>query len=100
MGYIEEQYELYKENRDAVDPSLIELFDKHGAPDRTKFSKGSSLPASEEVSSVGDIKKLTSAMRLVEAIRRFGHLEADIYPVGRVNRETKLVDPDPYGLSE
>ncbi|HLS08320.1 2-oxoglutarate dehydrogenase E1 component [Lentibacillus sp.] len=100
MGYIEEQYELYKENRDAVDPSLIELFDKHGAPDRTKFSKGSSLPASEEVSSVGDIKKLTSAMRLVEAIRRFGHLEADIYPVGRVNRETKLVDPDTYGLSE
>ncbi|HLR62080.1 MAG TPA: 2-oxoglutarate dehydrogenase E1 component [Lentibacillus sp.] len=101
MGYIEEQYELYKEDRDAVDPSLIELFDKHGAPDWTKSAQSPSRTAvSEPVSPTTDIKKLTSAMRLVEAIRRFGHLEADIYPVGHDGRSTDMVDPDTYGLSE
>src|SRR5699024_5403092 len=37
----------------------------------------------------------------VEAIRRFGHLEADIYPVGlQKERSTELVDLKTYDLTE
>ncbi|GAB4073883.1 2-oxoglutarate dehydrogenase E1 component [Barrientosiimonas marina] len=100
MGYIEEQYELYKENSDAIDPSLKELFDKHGSPVQVQSSQGTSQELQQSSLSTGDVKKLTSAMKLVEAIRRFGHMEADIYPVGRDERDSNLVDPETYGLSE
>lgn len=100
MGYIEEQYELYKEDREAVDPSLKELFEEHGAPDWVRSTQPAADEPAQSESSIGNVKKLTSAMRLVEAIRRFGHLEADIYPVGRDERETNLVNPETYNLSE
>src|SRR5690625_3093155 len=46
------------------------------------------------------MEKVTSAIKLVEAIRRHGHLEADIYPVGKENSKNALLDPQTYGLSE
>ncbi|RWZ55319.1 2-oxoglutarate dehydrogenase E1 component [Halobacillus fulvus] len=100
MGYIEEQYEVYENDPSAVDSTLKEMFDQHGAPDwmeagSTKQVNGSAAPSS------GDVAKITSAMKLVEAIRRHGHLQADIYPVGGFDRgETNLLDPETYGLSE
>ncbi|SFE00864.1 2-oxoglutarate dehydrogenase E1 component [Lentibacillus persicus] len=100
MGYIEEQYELYKENHEAVDPSLRKLFEEHGAPEWLRSSQKSGEEPAQSESPIGNVKKLTSAMRLVEAIRRFGHLEADIYPVGRDERETNLVNPETYNLTE
>ncbi|WP_163971397.1 2-oxoglutarate dehydrogenase E1 component [Oceanobacillus halotolerans] len=98
MGYIEEQYELYKEDPNAVDPSLKEIFEQHGAPDWMYQSESQVQGTSK--SAINDVKKLTSAMKLVEAIRRFGHLEADIYPVGKKNRESDLIDPKTYGLTD
>lgn len=100
MGYVEEQYELYKEDPNLVDQSIKQMFDRHGAPEwLTKPS--SSVQGEPQGTSIKDIKKLTSAMKLVEAIRRFGHLEADIYPVGpQEERKSPLVEPQSYGLSE
>ncbi|MFC0300640.1 2-oxoglutarate dehydrogenase E1 component [Virgibacillus soli] len=100
MGYVEEQYELYKVDPQAVDPSIKEIFDQYGAPiwmhqRQISMQEGSAVP------SENDVKRLTSAMKLVEAVRRFGNLEANIYPVGRnKNRESSLVDPNTYGLTE
>ncbi|GGB55836.1 2-oxoglutarate dehydrogenase E1 component [Virgibacillus dakarensis] len=100
MGYIEEQYDLYKEDPEAIDSSLRELFEQHGAPNWTHYTNGAA-ETSAASPSISDVKKLTSAMKLVEAIRRYGHLEADIYPVGRdKNRKSDIVNPKTYGLSE
>ena len=100
MGYVEEQYDLYKKDPNAVDPSVKELFDQYGAP--VWFSgNGVAEQAVSEGTSIKDVKKLTSAMKLVEAIRRFGHLEADIYAVGvHKERKTHLIEPKNYGLNE
>ncbi|WP_077624425.1 2-oxoglutarate dehydrogenase E1 component [Sediminibacillus massiliensis] len=99
MGYIEEQYDKYKEDSSAVDPTLKEMFDQHGAPQWMRQTGEKEQLVSAETSTK-DIKKLTSTMKLVEAIRRYGHLEADIYPVGKdKDRKTPLVDPDSYGLT-
>ncbi|MFD2042841.1 2-oxoglutarate dehydrogenase E1 component [Ornithinibacillus salinisoli] len=99
MGYVEEQYELYKEDPQAVDPSIKELFDQHGAPDWL-YQTNNTVQQDSQSTSINDVKKLTSAWKLVEAIRRFGHLEADIYPVGlQRERTSELVDPKTYGLS-
>jgi 2-oxoglutarate dehydrogenase E1 component len=98
MGYVEEQYDLYKRDPEAVDPSIKKMFDQHGAP--VWLSQEESIQATSQTNSINDVKKLTSAMKLVEAIRRYGHLEADIYPVGNMKeRESDLVDPEAYGIS-
>ncbi|WP_164669650.1 2-oxoglutarate dehydrogenase E1 component [Virgibacillus doumboii] len=100
IGYIEEQYDLYKEDPEAVDPSFKEMFDQYGSPVWLSQSERTAQPASQSAPSTNDIKKLTSAMKLVEAIRRFGHLDADIYAVGSRERSTELIDPKTYGLTE
>src|SRR5699024_4517317 len=98
-GYIEEQYDLYKEDPNAVDSSLKDIFAQYGAPVWLEQPTSSAFEG-EQAASI-DVKKLTSAMKLVEAIRHFGHLEADIYPVGlEKERNTDLVDPKTYGLTE
>lgn len=98
MGYVEEQYDMYKEDPASVDPTIKEMFEQHGAPEWL-FQTDDAQPISQE-NSINDVKKLTSAMKFVEAIRRFGHLEADIYPVGQEERTSNLVDPGTYGLTE
>ncbi|MDL4840403.1 2-oxoglutarate dehydrogenase E1 component [Aquibacillus rhizosphaerae] len=99
MGYLEEQYDTYLENPEAVDASIRAMFDDHGAPEWLDQT-GKNEKTVSYTTSTKDIKKLTSAMKLVEAIRRYGHLEADIYPVGLdKNRKSPLIDPKTYGLT-
>src|SRR5699024_6690330 len=101
MGYVEEQYELYKDNPEAVDPTLKEMCDYHGDPERTdnlktiRASIGNGNGFSKE-----DVRKITAANKCIDAIRRFGHLEADIYPVGKKNEESNLLNPERYGITE
>ncbi|WP_258871382.1 thiamine pyrophosphate-dependent enzyme, partial [Halobacillus trueperi] len=100
MGYIEEQFEQYENDPSAVDPSLKEIFDEHGAPewmgsDTVTETNGSASPSER------DIAKITSALKLAEAIRRHGHLQANIYAVGSDERpKTNLLELETYGLQE
>ncbi|MDX8045648.1 2-oxoglutarate dehydrogenase E1 component [Gracilibacillus sp. S3-1-1] len=101
MGYVQEQYELYLEDKDSVDSSLKEMFDQYGAP--KEFAKGQQkeVASGTGLSSEISAKHVTSAIKLVEAIRRYGHLKADIYPVGSgVSSDTTLVDPGYYNLDK
>ncbi|MHA6251594.1 2-oxoglutarate dehydrogenase E1 component [Oceanobacillus sp. CAU 1775] len=98
-GYIEEQYELYRENSELVDASFREMFDTYGEPTWLYKSDGQSQAPSQMTEK--DMKKLTSALKYVEAIRRYGHTEADIYPVGGYKgEETTYLDVNTYGLTE
>jgi 2-oxoglutarate dehydrogenase E1 component len=98
MGYVEEQYEKFLEDPSSIDSSLRAIFEEYGAPEWLVNGEAVSV-GSQQLDF--DINKYAQAMKLVEAIRRHGHLEADIYPVGkRKNRYTPLVDPKTYGLKE
>ncbi|MBO1005346.1 2-oxoglutarate dehydrogenase E1 component [Pseudogracilibacillus auburnensis] len=99
MGYVEEQYELYKEDPTVVDPTLKAMFDKHGAPQWMDHTGLQNQQVSGEIST-NDVKKITSAMRYLDAIRRFGHLEADIYAVGGWDEKTNLLDPKTYNITD
>src|SRR5690625_447836 len=95
MGYVEEQYDLYIEAPEKVDPSIRDLFDQYGAP--VWFDDTNQVQViPQTTTSIDDVKNVTSAMKLVEAIRRYGHLEADIYAVGNFKTETALIDPETY----
>src|SRR5690625_4823783 len=96
LGYVEEQYELYKEAPENVDPSIKEMFDQHGAPN---WLSGRDV-SDQEKPFIKDVQKLTAAIQLVEAIRRYGHIEADIYPVGNKDGNSELIKHNTYNLSE
>ena len=99
MGYVEEQYELFKVEAEAVDPTLRDLFNKHGAPKWKDQAKTAQSTGTGELS-LEQVTKLTSAMKYAEAIRRYGHLEADIYAVGGWDEQTNLLDPATYNITE
>ncbi|MGJ9459271.1 2-oxoglutarate dehydrogenase E1 component [Oceanobacillus sp. CF4.6] len=100
MGYLEQQYELYKEDPEAIESSIKEIFDTYGAPAWLQSSNSADQTVTQSISEY-DVKKLTSAMKLVEAIRRYGHTEADIYPVGGYKGDiTELLNLETYDLSE
>ncbi|WP_077310411.1 2-oxoglutarate dehydrogenase E1 component [Terribacillus halophilus] len=98
MGYVEEQYDKYRQNPESVEASLKELFETHGEP-RLMQRQGEDAPSAQ--SAHAPIKKITAAIQLVEAIRRYGHLEADIYPVGGDNGESSvLTKMEDFDLTE
>ncbi|MFD1065786.1 2-oxoglutarate dehydrogenase E1 component [Oceanobacillus locisalsi] len=106
-GYLEQQYELYKEDPEQVESSIKSLFDTHGAPDwltgedAVRPVVNGQIASSEYVSENFDVTKLTSAMKLVEAIRRYGHTNADIYSVGGYkSAPSKMLDLEHYNLTE
>ena len=98
MGYVEEQYDLYKEDPNAVDPTLKAVFDEHGAPKWLDHT-GSEQHVGGEFST-NDVRKITAAMKYLDAIRRFGHLEADIYAVGGWDEKTNLLDAKTYNITD
>ncbi|WP_078060082.1 2-oxoglutarate dehydrogenase E1 component [Gracilibacillus timonensis] len=101
MGYVEEQYELYLGNKDSVDPSLKQMFDQYGAPEEIQAAVQTAGAGNKDFSANISAKQLTSAIKLVEAIRRYGHLKANIYPVGSgIHSDTSLVDPAQYNLNK
>ncbi len=97
MGYVEEQYDLYKEDPENVDSSVKDMFKQHGAPSWL-FDKDETQVVSSESSSF-DVRKITSAMKFIEAIRRYGHLEADIHAVGDEKESSPLVAMSTYDLT-
>src|SRR5699024_1168066 len=98
MGYVEEQYELFQEDPDSIDPSVKAMFEEHGAP-TWLFESGADSAKGEGIS-LQDIKKFSQTMKYIEAIRHQGHEEADIYAVGKRNGKSNLLDPATHGLSK
>lgn len=103
IGYVQQQYEIYKKDPEAVEPSIREIFEKYGSPEKLNQQniENSTNIATPNAPSNFDVKKLTSALKLVEAIRRYGHLEADIYPVYQhKDPMSHEIDPETYGITE
>src|SRR5690625_3574266 len=81
------------------DPRMAYVEEQYGAP-IWMYATKTTQATSESGTSIDDVKKLTSAIKFVEAIRRHGHLEADIYPVGKQASDSKLINQDTYELSD
>src|SRR5690625_3488423 len=98
IGYLEEQYEVYLETPNEVEPSIRRLFEQYGAPIWQGVEQKTDKVPSE--TSAADIKNVASTMKYIEAIRRYGHLEADIYPVGYFQQKSPVLSLETYGLTE
>ncbi len=99
LGYVMEQYELFLQSPDEVDHELASLFQQYGAPaveGVASSDTASLLPVVES----NKFEKVVRAIELADAIRAYGHLTADIYPLNNGPKDDARINPKSYGLSE
>lgn len=103
MGYVQEQYELFTLNPESVDAEYRTLFEQWGPPPEEELTyvnkKGNT--AAPEVADIHLLKKAVTTSELVQNIRKYGHLKANIDPLGTSEEmDTTLLSSKNYGLSE
>lgn len=89
-AYAQELYERYKENPDSVDAATREFFQNWTPPSEI-------APAAPETHHVG---KIVGAVNLAQAIREYGHLAAQLDPLGSSPRGDPALDPVTHGIQE
>lgn len=103
LAYFLDQYDLYREDPESVDPSIRELFEQWGAPpfmDPGAGPTGVQPPDTDPVFGL-DLKKVVAAERFAQHIRISGHLDAKLDPLGmREKDKTPHLDPAEFGLTE
>lgn len=103
FAYLLEKYEQYLEDPESVEEDVKNLFYNWGGPEQTATialdqvteKKGESF----ETSAL-NMRKMMSAVKLVEHIRTYGHLSANIYPLNTERDEEDLLNLSKYGLTE
>src|SRR5699024_5838929 len=81
-------------------PSLKEIFSTYGAPQWLTDKETPTVDQGFAEFSSKDARKLSAALKYVASIRRFGHLEADIFAVGNPGEKSSLLDPATYDLTD
>ena len=96
LGYVMEMYEQFKISPESVDPELAEMFRSYGAPTIEGAGQTTAMPAVP----TGDFGKVLAAYKLVDAIRAYGHLASDIYPLEDRPKDVTRLEVTYYGLTE
>jgi 2-oxoglutarate dehydrogenase E1 component len=93
-GYVQELYDKYRRDPASVDPETRELFETAGPPPAEDLKE-------PRVPDGVPIQKIVGAVNLTQAIRRYGHLAAQLDPLGL---RTPLGDPallaETHGVTE
>ena len=96
LGYVLEQYDLFLQSPEEVEPELAELFQAYGGP---VFADGQQPVATAAVTGTGDYKKVLAAVKLAESIREYGHLAADLYPLKNRQLDTSRIEESVFNLT-
>ncbi|MFJ7975431.1 2-oxoglutarate dehydrogenase E1 component [Peribacillus sp. JNUCC 23] len=103
LGYVLEQYDLFQQDPDSVDPELKNYFKIFGPPTVNTVPNQKTIVENQTaVVSSGDVlsmKKITSAVKLTENIRSYGHLAANINPLNEVALDNELLQLEKYELT-
>ncbi|NGP44008.1 2-oxoglutarate dehydrogenase E1 component [Bacillaceae bacterium SIJ1] len=101
LGYLEEQYDVYSSDPEAVESDLRELFDQWGPP---PAERPETPLVNGQASFAFDPEKVVAATKLVGNIRAYGHLSAQVYPFydqkSRLKKEKHALTPEDFGLTE
>ncbi|HLW80124.1 MAG TPA: 2-oxoglutarate dehydrogenase E1 component, partial [Terriglobia bacterium] len=83
-GYVAELYERYRRDPNSVDPATRRAFEHSPPPPsgltRAEAEAGGATAAT--LPGVHDVHKVVGAVNLAESIRKFGHLDARLDPLG------------------
>ncbi|MGH2537786.1 MAG: 2-oxoglutarate dehydrogenase E1 component [Candidatus Promineifilaceae bacterium] len=87
-GYVAELLERYHRDPAAVDDATRRFFEKWTAPEDGRLPAGA------------DVAKITATVNLAAAIREYGHLAAQLDPLGRPPPGDPALTPAYHGLTE
>ena len=94
-GYVLEQYEKYRKDPSSVDPETRALFETWTPP------ADDALTAAQPVDATGaSVQKIVGAVNLAESIRRYGHLAAQLDPLGSKPHGDPSLRPETHGVTE
>ena len=96
-GYVLELYERYRQNPESVDPETRKAFESWDAP--TEQSQPSTSAGADLGPSI-DIRKVVGAANLAECIRRYGHLAAQLDPLGSPPIGDPSLSPAAHGITD
>src|SRR5687767_9336449 len=89
-GYVAELYERYRQNPDSVDAATRQIFESWIPADQ----------AQQGTTSRPDIHVIVGAANLAECLRRYGHLAAQIDPLGSVPIGDPSLSPRAHGITD
>jgi 2-oxoglutarate dehydrogenase E1 component len=92
LGYVLELYEKYLSDPNSVDSSTRTYFENWIPPEEIQVSSGSLSPS--------QIEKIVGTVNLAESIRKFGHMNARLDPLGSQPRGDYSLLPASHGISE
>ncbi|BCS33442.1 2-oxoglutarate dehydrogenase E1 component [Luteitalea sp. TBR-22] len=92
-GYVLELYDRYRQDPTAVDAQTRAYFEQWTPPEPPSA-------ASTGQASTADLRAVVGAATLAESIRRYGHLAAQIDPLGSRPTGDPALDPQAHGITE
>ena len=103
LGYVLELYERYREDPEAVDERTRDFFERWGAPQVPGSNGHAAATAGAGVGAAGDaadVEKSVGASKFIRHIRDFGHMAAQLDPLGSEPPGDPTLDPSFYRISE
>ncbi len=96
-GYVFELYERYRQNPESVDPATRAAFDTW-----TPSDPGTPAAATGQAAQApaANLQAAVAAFNLAQAVRRYGHLAAEIDPLGSTPLGDPSLSPASYGISD
>src|SRR5688572_33299484 len=88
-GYVLELYEKYRENPASVDAGTREFFEQWRPPTEEPATARAGLP----------VLKAVGAVNLAQSIRRYGHLAAQLDPLGDPPPGDPSLMPETHGVT-
>ncbi|HZY66217.1 MAG TPA: 2-oxoglutarate dehydrogenase E1 component [Rubrobacteraceae bacterium] len=96
LGYVLELYEKYREDPDSVDEHTREFFETWSPP-----QVGANGSSSGGITEAGvDVDKVVGAAKFIRSIRDFGHMAAQLDPLGSEPPGDPTLDPAFHEISE
>ncbi|MBT2677916.1 2-oxoglutarate dehydrogenase E1 component [Bacillus sp. ISL-35] len=99
QGYVEELYELFLQDPNAVDPEMKAYFEQNSGKRKTT-NQVVDFPMSTEAHTSGNPAKIAAVLRYADYIRSNGHLSANIYPLQTGSSDKVLEGLEKWGLTE
>src|SRR4029450_3845509 len=94
-GYVLELYERFRQNPESVDPATRAAFE---AGNPAGLDQGATASTSAPTSA--DVHAVVAAPILADSIRRYGHLAAQLDPLGSTPPGDPSLSPATSGVSE
>jgi 2-oxoglutarate dehydrogenase E1 component len=92
-AYVLELYERYRQNPESVDPETRRVFESW-------TPESSSTPAPSPTTANVETRVVVGAANLVESIRRYGHLAAQLDPLGSAPVGDPSLSPRAHGITD